>query len=363
MPLKLLIVGDAMLPYHVIKQEFARLETMNVEISGFDWDTGGITQLTHANRLIEREGPEAVEPPMVLLENIENMDILAVQYCPIPRKALELAKNLKVVGIMRAGIENIDIGAAQKLGIAILNVRGRNAGAVAEFTLGILLAEVRNIARSHHCLMKGEWRRKYSNTEFTPNLSGKIFGIIGLGEVGRRLVALLKGFDTRKILLYDPYVSEEVIISLGTEKASLKQLCEEADFISVNARLTEETKHLISGKELSIMRPNVFIVNTARAGLIDEKALAQALMRKQILGAAIDVFEDEPLPHNHPFLELDNITLTPHLAGSTVDSFRYSAQLLAEDLFRLLTGQPINYTTTPEIVSERNWRRSLGLDT
>ena len=299
--------------------------------------------------------------PPGLLEEVKYADILAIQFCPVPRKVLESGKNLKLVGILRAGIENIDLLSAKQFGIGVLNVQGRNAQAVAEFTLGLLLSEVRNIARSHHALVAGKWRKQYLNTNHIPELHGRVIGIIGFGEVGRRLVNLMAGFEMKSILVYDPYVSDDDVTVWGANKVSLEELCRESGFISMNARLTEETHHLISKREFEIMKPHAYIVNTARTSLIDAEHLLQALKEQRIRGAGLDVFENEPLLSDDPLLELDNVTMTAHLAGTTMDALPRSARILARDILRLVDGERAQNALVRDLVDPVNCRKTFGL--
>jgi D-3-phosphoglycerate dehydrogenase len=358
---KVLIVGDLMLPCETIRREFKPLEDRGFKLTGFDWPLKNHEELTANNLAVEKGGPEAVDVPPGLMEEIETANILAVQFCPVSRAVLQSGRNLKLVGIMRAGVENIDLEAAQKFGIGVLNVRGRNAQAVAEFTLGLLLGEARNIARSHHALVGKTWRKNFQNSDYIPELHGRILGIIGMGEIGRRLVKLLSGFEMARILVYDPYVSDEEMAAWGIEKVDLEELLRESDFISLNARLTEETRHLISKSELALMKPHAYIVNTARAGLIDEESLEQALRQRKIGGAALDVFAHEPLPPESALLKLDNITMTSHLAGTTVDAWPRSARILVEDILRLLDGKRARYAPVRDLVDPIDWRHEFGL--
>jgi D-3-phosphoglycerate dehydrogenase len=325
-----------------------------------DWELESLEQLTAINRTVEKEGPDAIELPNELVKAIEKTNILAVQFCPVSRHLLERCKNLKLVGIMRAGTENINIEAAKELGIGVLNVRGRNAQAVAEFALGLLLSESRNISRSHLALTKGIWRKKYLNLDAIPELQGKVFGIIGMGEIGRRLVRLLAGFELKKILVHDPFVDTEDVAAQGAERVSLEKLCRASDFISMNSRLSEETRHFISHREFEWMKPHAYLINTARAELIDEKALIKALETGRIGGAALDVFDQEPLSTDSPLLRLENVTLTSHLAGTTSDSFSRSARILTQDILRLLEGKRARYAPVRDLVDTVDWPKEFG---
>lgn len=357
---RVLIIGDLWVPYKIIQGEFQPLAEKGFDLSWIDWELESLEQLTAINRTVEKEGPDAIELPNELVKAIEKTNILAVQFCPVSRHLLERCKNLKLVGIMRAGTENINIEAATKLGIGVLNVRGRNAQAVAEFTLGLLLSESRNISRSHLALTKGIWRKKYLNSNAIPELQGKVFGIIGMGEIGRRLVRLLAGFELKRVLVHDPFVDAEDVAAQGAERVSLEKLCRASDFISMNSRLSEETRHFISHREFEWMKPHAYLINTARAELIDEKALIKALETGRIGGAALDVFDQEPLSTDSPLLRLENVTLTSHLAGTTSDSFSRSARILTQDILRLLEGKRARYAPVRDLVDTVDWPKEFG---
>jgi D-3-phosphoglycerate dehydrogenase len=216
-----------------------------------------------------------------------------------------------------------------------MNTPGRNARAVAEATMGLILGEVRNIARSHAYLRSGDWRRTFPNSEAIPELNEKTVGLVGYGSVGRLMAGYLFAFGS-EVIAYDPFVRGD---PAPATMVDLETLLQQSDVVSVHARLTEETQNLISHGELSLMKHSAVLVNTARSGLVDEAALIDALTERRIMGAALDVFDTEPLPAGHPFLTLDNVTITPHLAGSTVDAFRNCPKLLAGHLTRMLNGE------------------------
>jgi D-3-phosphoglycerate dehydrogenase len=192
----------------------------------------------------------------------------------------------------------------------------------------MILAEVKNIARSHASLKSINWQRSFPNSNRIPELCGKTIGLVGYGTVGRLVAGYLDAFESH-IIAFDPYFKGD---SAPAELVSLEFLLKNSDIVSMHARLTSQSYHLIGEKELAMMKPNAVLVNTARSGLVDERALAKALEEKRIAGAALDVFDEEPLPADHPFIRLENVTITAHLAGSTIDSFRNSPRLMAGHL-------------------------------
>ena len=240
-------------------------------------------------------------------------------------------------------------------GILVFHTPGRNANAVADFTVGMLLSECRNIAKAHRELKEGRWVREYANKDSVPDLCDKTVGIIGYGNIGRKVAQRLKAFEM-KVLVYDPYVKE----AEGVELVPLEELMSRSDFVTIHSRLTKETEKLINARLLSLMKPTAYFINTARAGLVDEAALVQVLQEKRIAGAAIDVFEMEPPTKDYPLVVLDNVTITPHLAGGTRDAFSHSPVLLAKEMEKVLTAQEASrYMVNAEQVSEHEFLKKL----
>jgi D-3-phosphoglycerate dehydrogenase len=291
--------------------------------------------LQQDNLVIETEGPDGIRLPGDITKNVDQFDIVIVQFAPLGKSFIAQAENLKLIGVLRGGTENIAVNFATERKITIMNTPGRNARAVAECTIGLILSEIRNIARAHAYLKQNDWRRSFPNSNAIPELYGKTVGLIGYGAVGQLVAGYLQAFGSQ-IIAYDPFFKGD---PKSAELVDLKTLMETSDIVSVHARLTSENYHLVGEKELSWMKPNAVIVNTARSGLIDEQALAKALQENKIQGAALDVFDEEPLPPNHPFIKLDNVTITGHLAGSTIDAFRNSTKQMADQINAALNGQ------------------------
>jgi D-3-phosphoglycerate dehydrogenase len=241
----------------------------------------------------------------------------------------------------RGGLENIDVEAAKKKNITIINCPEHNAFAVAEYTVGLIISEMRNIARSYLALKGGTWREFYDNTSAIPELSDSKVGLIGFGTIGKLVAKRLLSFES-KVMVYDPYVDPALIKTMSCIPVSLGKLLENCDVISLHGRLPKNSPPLIGRKELSMMKPNSLLINTARAALIDMDALYEALKGKIIMGAALDVFPVEPLPENFPLLKLDNLTITNHRAGDTLNSYIKAPELLLKklhDSLPMVTGR------------------------
>ena len=290
---------------------------------------------------MESEGPDTFSYSESYLEQLRTADVIISFYSPVPSAIFEKGKT-KAVLILRSGVENINLKKAREAGVCVMNTPGRLAVPVAEFTVGLILAEMKNIARGHARLMEGEWGGKFSNSDFVYNLKNKYVGIVGCGAVGSYVAEIMKAMHA-KILVYDPYIANDVLEEKGYIPVSLEQLCRQADVISIHYRLTEETENLIQEKHFALMKPTAYLINTARAGLVNESALITALKEKRIGGAALDVFHQEPLPKNHPLLKMDNVTLTPHMAGTCTDLMDITIDIAKNCLIHYLeTGEWTN---------------------
>jgi len=224
-----------------------------------------------------------------------------------------------------------------------------------------MLAECRNIARAHYAIKKGDWRKTFSNNDNIPEMGGKTVGLVGFGFIGSLVAKKLSGFDV-KVLVYDPYADPARIRAAGCVPAGLEELFKTSDFISLHARLTDENKKMVNKDLISLMKPTACLINTSRAGLVDQEALAAALGDKKIQGAGLDVFTTEPVPADSPFLALDNVTLTSHLAGTTSDALTNSPFLLMEDIAKFLSGEEARYIVNKEVLDRpdfKEWLKSI----
>lgn len=323
-------IGDLLIPQQYIKDGFGFMEDQGHEVRTIQWELENYEELQHINLEVETKGSEAIEVPEDIIEAVKDADMIVTQFCPVNRKMIDSCKHLQAIGVLRGGMENINLEYAASKDIRVFNTPGRNATAVADFTVGMLIAESRNIAKAHMNLKNGNWVRDYDNAGMVPDLEEKTVGIIGFGAIGRKVAKRLNGFDM-EILAYDPYVSE---VPDYVKLVTLEELVEKSMFITLHMRLSEETEHMIDKNLLNKMRPDAYLINTARSGLIDEEALYQVLFEKRIKGAAIDVFDVEPPGRDYPLITLDNVTVTPHLAGGTTDAFLNSPKLLAKIMDR-----------------------------
>ena len=354
--MEVLCIGDIMIPGNNIGAAAKELKLNNLNIDIKDWETDW-DKLQDRRLIIEKQGPSAESVVPQILNANKNSEMLLVLFCPVSKEAIDALPNLKLIGALRAGLENIDVKHATKKGIIVQNIKGRNAQAVSDFTIGLILGEARNIARSYHAVKNGIWRKNFINSDMVPELQGKTIGLVGFGYIGQLVAQKLSGFQVN-ILVFDPYVSEEVIKKYHAQKVTINDLLKNADFVSLHVKMSKETKNIIGEKELSLMKKNAYLINTARAGLIKEDALYHVLKEKKIAGAALDVFWQEPIGKNSRWLELDNVTLTTHIAGTTKEALTKSPYLLVEDINKLLENKEPKFVVNPEVLKKRevqNW--------
>lgn len=255
--------------------------------------------------------------PDALKEVIKDYDALIVRSATkVTKEIIGAANCLKVIGRAGVGLDNVDLEAATQKGIIVMNTPGGNTISTAEHTMSMLLSLSRSIPQANASVKQGEWKRsKFMGVE----LCGKVLGVIGFGRIGKEVAKRAFSFGM-KVLAYDPFLSREVAEELGVQVVELKQLFESSDFITVHTPLTDDTKHMISTREFTVMKKGVRIINCARGGIIDEAALSEAINQGRVAAAALDVFEKEPLASDNPLLKLDNVILTPHLGASTEEA-------------------------------------------
>ncbi len=296
---------------------------------------------------IEREGPNAYPAPEGLYDMIEDADILMVHTCPVPADLIERARHLRAILTNRGGLENIAVEAATARGIPILNNPAHNSNGVAELAIGLMVTETRNIARSHMSLAQGIWRENFDNTGNIWELRGKTVGIVGFGNIGHLMAERLNAFGC-KLLVNDINIdpNDEIFDRIPIKAVELPFLMKESDIVTLHARSNE----VILDKEmLGLMKPSAFFINTARAHMVDYDALYELLRGKRIMGAALEVHPTEPLPEDYPFLGLDNVTLTTHRGGDTVNAYSDSPEMLVLDYKRYLEGKKPRFFVNPQV--------------
>ncbi len=284
--------------------------------------------------------------PAELAEVIGGYDALIVRSATkVDAALLEKAENLKVVGRAGIGLDNVDVDAATRQGVLVVNAPQSNILSAAEHTIALLLAQARNIPQAHNSLVGGAWEReKWQGIE----LHGKTLGVVGLGRVGTLVAQRASAFGMR-LIAFDPYVTPPRAAQMGVDLVeNVADLCRRADFITIHLPKSPDTVGIIGQKELQQVRPGVRIVNTARGGLIDEAALVAALKDGRVAGAAVDVFEEEPLTE-HALFGLANVVVTPHLGASTAEAQDKAGLAIAEQVLLALRGEFVPYAVNVDV--------------
>ena len=288
---------------------------------------------------IEDEVPDWVKYSDEYLKIMEDADALVIMYNGVNKTLLEHSPKLKFIAVMRSGLENIDIEECKKRGITVSNCPGKVSEPVSEMACAMILDALRGIT-----LMNSNWKpgAGFQAVESSKLSYETTLGIVGFGIIGRKVVKKLSGFDFN-VLVYDPFAKQEDADTYGVRLVNLDTLMQQADIISVHARLLPSTENLIGAHEIALMKPNAIIVNTARAGLVDEEALIEALSKHKIKAAALDVFREEPLPDDHILHQLDNVIITPHMAGNAGDVMLLSVRIMMEEILRYFKNENLMY--------------------
>ncbi|MDO4548633.1 MAG: 2-hydroxyacid dehydrogenase [Clostridia bacterium] len=301
------------------------------------------------------------------VEAFRDADILIVGVDHVTREVLDKCPNVKMISCPRGNPVNIDVKAAAERGIPVSFTPGRNANSVAEFLLGAVIGFTRYIPLSYHEVRNGRFLAPASRDIYrvpekddivwgfamtppeTPfmayygyELYRRRFGMIGYGAVGRRLNRFLQALEM-EVVIYDPYLDPAVAEADGVKMLSMDEVISTSEFVSLHCKVTPETKGMFGKREFELMRPDAVFINTARGVIVDQKALIDALEQKKIRGAVIDVFWQEPMPANHPLLKMDNVVMTPHIAGASNDVARHQSVMVYEDIEAFVEGRPLKY--------------------
>ena len=290
-------------------------------------------------------------PPDELLPAVDGYDALIVRSeTRLTREIIEAAGSLKVIGRAGIGVDNIDLDAATEKGVVVVNAPTGNIISAAEHAIALMMALARHIPDANASLKGGRWERgRFRGLE----VRGKTLGIVGLGQVGSEVARRARGLEMR-VLAHDPFVPEERARTLGVELVPFEELLRESDFLTVHTTLTEGTRRLIGEEELRQMKPTARIINTARGGIVDEEALEAALKDGRIAGAALDVFETEPLT-SHPLFANERVVVTPHLGASTTEAQERVSLDVADQIIAVLKGEPAQYAVNAPLISAETY--------
>lgn len=351
-PVRIAVVGDASVTADAVR------DRLRQELPEWDLDFA-IAQVDYRRQPVLSEVREYVGEPAVVARVLPGASALVVHLAPVTEDALAMADALKVIACARGGPTNINIAAASKLGIAVLQTPERNATTVAEFALGLILALARRIPQGDAMVRTGRWQEVRAAGWDTwvqaraelqgPDMDDKALGICGFGVVGRRLAAIARPLFAT-ILAYDPFVGGAEMSALGVQKVNLPDLLSRSHVLSLHVRLPSAGPPLLGEAELGLMREGAYLVNTSRANAVDERALLKALSSGRLAGAALDVYETEPLSPAHPLCQAPNVLLAPHVAGYSRDMPARSVCMVCQGLASFLKGEGAPNIVNPEVL-------------
>ncbi len=314
----------------------------------------GVDLLSRAADLVHLP---AYTPEPEIAAAAADVDGILVRACEIPASVVEAAPRLQVVSRHGVGYDNVDVEACTRNGIVVSITERANVQAVSEHAFACMLALANKIVAADAGIRRGEWERAaYVGTE----MHGKVLGIFGLGRIGSRVARQAAAFQM-EVVACDPYVDPAHAAELRAELVSAEALLHRADYVTLHVPLSVATHHLIGAPELEAMKLTAFLVNTSRGGIVDERAVCAALRAGRLAGAALDVFEQEPVSSEHPLHDVENLLLcSPHVAGQSQESMVRMSLHAAENILRVFRGQPPSFTVNPEVLSDTSrvtWKR------
>lgn len=331
--MKCVAIGDIFITPEMIKRAVEKFPDL---IDGCQYLYFGLNNrkaMRDTVKAIERGDRDKLDLPDGMLDAVADAEIVMVHLCPVTDKVIAAAPKLKYILCNRGGIENVDVGSAKTHGISVLNNPAHNANACAEFVIGQMLCETRNIARSCMAIKSGSWREKYPNSGDIIEMKDLTIGIVGFGNIGELVCEKLSAFGCKMLVSTkseheksNPRIRWDML-----EFVDFDTLLQKSDIITCHVR-SKISDVLFGKREFELMKPNCYFINTSRSCYVDMNALYEALNGDEIRGAALDVFDTEPLGPSYPFLELDNVTLTNHRAGDTVNSYADSPAMMLQDL-------------------------------
>ena len=275
-------------------------------------------------------------PPETVLTALADADYLVLHPATLTGEVIRQAQHLKLIQLLAAGYDKVDLATAQQCAIPVATNGGANAWAVAEHAIALLLALYKRLVACDAAVRRGDWRQPVDGFN-TFELAGKTVGIVGAGNIGRKVARRLHAFETQ-ILYYAPNEVPELEEALGARRVRLDELVTQADVISLHAPLTPATPGLLGAPQFAAMKPGTVLINTSRAELVDEAALIDALLQRKIAGAGLDVFPQEPIRRDHPLLALDNVLLTPHTAGHAFEGWARRCEFAWLNIRRVAAG-------------------------
>jgi D-3-phosphoglycerate dehydrogenase / 2-oxoglutarate reductase len=299
---------------------------------------------------LENDSPDEIAGPVLAAAHVYQVGSARDEIAPrfhVDPALIARMPDVLVVSTSGVGYDTVDVTACTDAGILVVNQAGGNREAVAEHALAMLIALSKRIPETNQVMRR---ERLVDRVAYMGNdVFGKTVGIIGLGNVGGRLAQLCRGLFSMQVLAYDPYLTAEVCAARGAEKVALDDLMRRSDYVSINCPLSAETRGMVGAPQLALMRPHAYLITTARGHIHDEATLADALERKQIAGAGLDVWATEPPAPEHPLLRFDNVLVSPHTAGVTRETRFNMGKIAAKQVLAALDGKPIARKVNPEV--------------
>jgi phosphoglycerate dehydrogenase-like enzyme len=299
--------------------------------------------------------------PRQLAEKMSGCQLAVIENDNVTAEVLEACPELIVIVDFRGTVDNVDLHAAARQGVVVLHTPGRNAQAVADFTVGLMIAAARQMIRGIDALRANQWQEKGARWMYVNHqgydLPGKTIGLVGLGAIGRLVAKRLAGFDVY-LVGYDPFVTPEAASACQVTWLPLQEVLSTSHIVSLHVPLTESTRGMIAEPQLRAMKPEAYLINTSRADIIDNQALLQCMQQAWITGAALDVFSEEPIPSDHPLAVLPNVICTPHLGGATCDVVANHTRIGMQGLRAFLSGQTPAHCANPQALelARQRWQ-------
>lgn len=337
-PQKILLITDANVDIEVMIDAVKKSKINCGEIRTLFFGPENKEDFPELQLNIERHGPEGIEIPEEAYELISDANVLMVHFCPVSSRLIEAAKDLKLIMTNRGGVEHINVEAATSRNIPVVNCV-RNADAVGEFVIGMMIDLTRDITLSHNFLHQGQWKRTYYNSSFQKTLCNSRVGLIGMGNIGCVLAKKLLGLGVHTIV-YDSFVTKESLEKKGLNALEytddLDYLLSTSDIVSLHLRLVPATEKWFTIEQFRKMKKDAYFINSARGGILNYDDLRQALKEGLIAGAALDVFDREPIAEDDPLLQMENVLVASHLAGTTLDSIALSPYIVTRDVDEII---------------------------
>ncbi len=348
--MRILVLGDSYCPASVLRAAFGQLAVDHTIDFADVVDEPSWQPRTDSDRGLR----EYLGSPDQVIARLDGHEVLVVQGAPISAAVLDAAP-LRLIGVARGGPVNVDVAAATVRGIPVITTPGKNADAVAELTIALVVILARRLADAfRHIDRGGEFGHdNYEGSAwFGHNLAGRTLGLLGFGQIGRRVARRARAFEM-EVVAHDPFVAARELEEHGVRPVTLDELLATADHVSLHARLNDDNRGLFDQRRFAAMRPGATFINTARAELVDESALVAALQSGHLGGAALDIATPSPATGLHPLLSCPNVVVLPHIGGATVETLIRGGEMAAAEVGRLAAGLPLLNVVNPAALEAR----------